>query len=85
MWSLVKLLTIMFVGYAVITAPPQDQAAMAQGLKAFGRSVASACERPASPCSQLLDALRPIATHLIYGQPLSSDLRDYPSVTRSSH
>ncbi|MFZ4809614.1 MAG: hypothetical protein ACOYLQ_20355 [Hyphomicrobiaceae bacterium] len=70
MWSLVKLAAMALAGYAVFTAPPQDQIAMAEGARALGRSLVGACTRPQTPCRQLIDALRPLAAELAQGDTM---------------
>lgn len=50
MWSLIKLAVAALSIYAVLTASPSDQMAMAQGARAFTRALWEACTRPGSPC-----------------------------------
>lgn len=73
MWSLLKLTAIALAGYAVLTAPPQDQIAMAEGARALGRSLVAACSRPQTPCRQLIDALGPLAAELAQGPSIPTD------------
>lgn len=51
MWTLIKLAVVALSIYAAITASPQDQMAMAQGGRAFGRAIFEACTRSGSPCA----------------------------------
>ncbi len=55
--SLIKLCVIAGAVGAVVTAPPADQRAMYDGVRAFGYAVLTACTRPGSPCTMALGVL----------------------------
>ena len=55
--SIVKLCVIAGAVAAVVTAPPAEQRAMADGVRAFGYAVLTACTRPGSPCTMAINVL----------------------------